>query len=73
MASKAKPKPKHWIQDAVSKNPGAFSKKAEDVGMSTEAFANKVTRPGSKASTQTKRQANLALTLSKMRKPRKGK
>lgn len=58
---------KKWIQKAI-KNPGAFSKKAKAAGMSTSAYAAKVTKPGSKASATTKRQANLAKTLSKMRK-----
>jgi len=60
-----------WIKGAI-KRPGAFKKKAEAAGMSTEAYANKTTKPGSKASTQTKRQANLAKTLAKLRK-KKGK
>ena len=57
----------NWIQGAI-KRPGAFSAKAKAAGMSTSAFAAKVSKPGSKASTLTKRQANLAKTLSKMRK-----
>ena len=51
-----------WIGKAI-KRPGAFTKKANAAGMSVSEFANKVTKPGSKASTQTKRQANLAKTL----------
>jgi len=51
-----------WIQGAI-KRPGAFTKKAKAAGMSVSEFASKVTKPGSKASTQTKRQANLAKTL----------
>jgi len=51
-----------WIQGAI-KRPGAFTKKAKAAGMNVSEFANKVTKPGSKASTQTKRQANLAKTL----------
>jgi hypothetical protein len=58
---------KKWIKDAIKK-PGALTKKAKSAGMSTSAYANKVTKPGSKASTTTKRQANLAKTLSKMKK-----
>ena len=57
----------NWIQGAI-KRPGAFSAKAKAAGMSTAAYAAKVTKPGSKASTLTKRQANLAKTLGKMRK-----
>ena len=53
---------KHWISGAI-KHPGDFSKKAKEAGMSTSAFAAKVTKKGSNASTQTKRQANLAKTL----------
>jgi len=56
-----------WIQGAI-KRPGAFTKKAKAAGMSVSEFANKVTKEGSKASTQTKRQANLAKTLKKMSK-----
>ena len=61
-----------WIQGVI-KNPGAFTKKAKSAGISVSGFANKVTKPGSKASTTTKRQANLAKTLTKMSKGRKGK
>jgi hypothetical protein len=57
----------NWIKGAI-KRPGAFSAKAKAAGMSTSAFAAKVSKPGSKASTLTKRQANLAKTLGKMRK-----
>jgi hypothetical protein len=57
----------NWIQAAVSKNPGAFSKKAKAAGKSTGAYAKQVLKPGSTATTQTKRQANLAQTLSKLR------
>lgn len=55
-------------RSSVIKHPGAFSAKAKSAGMSTSAFAQKVTAPGSKASTQTKRQGNLAKTFAKMRK-----
>lgn len=58
---------KNWISKAI-KHPGAFSAKAKRAGMSTAAYATKVTKPGSRASTTTKRQANLAKTLSRMRK-----
>jgi len=53
---------KNWIKGAI-KRPGAFTAKAKAAGMSVSEFASKVTKPGSKASTQTKRQANLAKTL----------
>ena len=65
MASKKKSS--DWIKGAV-KRPGAFKAKAKKAGMSTSAYAKKATAPGSKASTRTKRQANLAKTLRKMRK-----
>lgn len=58
---------KNWIKGAIER-PGAFSAKAKKAGMSTSAYANKVTRKGSKASERTKKQANLAKTLGKMRK-----
>lgn len=51
-----------WISGAI-KHPGAFTKKAKAAGMTTQAYAAKVTKPGSKASETTKRQANLAKTL----------
>ena len=58
---------KNRIKGAI-KHPGAFTRKAKSAGMSVSAYASKVTKPGSKASTQTKRQANLAKTLGKLRK-----
>jgi len=59
-----------WIGSAI-KRPGAFSAKAKRANMSTNAYARKVLKKGSKASTRTKRQAALALTLSRMRKKRR--
>jgi hypothetical protein len=56
----------NWIKDAI-KHPGAFTKKAKAAGMSVSAFASKVTKKGSKASSTTKRQANLAKTLASLR------
>jgi hypothetical protein len=56
-----------WIQKAI-KHPGAFTKKAKTAGMSVSEYATKVTKKGSKASSTTKRQANLAKTLKKMSK-----
>ncbi len=53
---------KNWIQGAI-KRPGAFTAKAKAAGKSTSAYAKQVTKPGSKADTTTKRQANLAKTL----------
>lgn len=58
---------KDWIAGAI-KRPGAFKKKAAAAGMSTSGYAAKVTKPGSTASTTTKRQANLAKTLAGFRK-----
>ncbi len=52
----------------VIKHPGAFTKKAKAAGKSTAGFAQQVLKPSSKASTQTKRQAALAQTLSKLRR-----
>lgn len=60
---------KRWIQKAV-KRPGAFTRKARAAGMSTTAFARRVLRKGSRASTRTKRQAVLALTLRKLARRR---
>lgn len=59
-----------WIQKAI-RHPGAFTAKAKAAGKSVGAFAAQVTKPGSTASTQTKRQANLAKTLRKLSKGRK--
>jgi hypothetical protein len=58
---------KNWIKGAI-KHPGAFKRKAKSAGMSTDAYATKVLKKGSKASKTTKRQASLAKTLKKMRK-----
>lgn len=62
---------KKWIQKAI-KHEGAFTAKAEHAGKSVQAYAAQVTKEGSKASTTTKRQANLAKTLKKMAR-KKGK
>ena len=63
---------KKWIQKAV-KRPGAFTAKAKKAKMSVSAYANKVLKKGSKASTRTKRQAALAKTLRKVSRKRKKK
>jgi|TARA_R110002012_G_scaffold59152_2_gene154515 hypothetical protein len=55
-------KNQNWIQDAI-KRKGAFTKKAARAGMSVEQAANKWSKKNSKASTRTKKQANLAKTL----------
>jgi hypothetical protein len=60
---------KDWIKGAIS-HPGAFTKKARAAGESVSQYASQVTKPGSKASTQTKRQGNLAKTLKKISKKR---
>jgi hypothetical protein len=60
-----------WIQDAI-KRPGAFTKKAEERGMSTKEFASQVTKNPKEYDERTVRQANLAKTLGKLRK-KKGK
>ena len=59
-----------WIQKALagSKGKHPFKAKAERAGMSTAAFAAKESKPGSKASTKTKKQAVLAKTLGGMHK-----
>lgn len=62
---------KKWIQEAVGKNPGAFSKKAKDAGMSTSEYASRVSANPEKYDKRTVKQANLAKTLTKLRK-RKG-
>lgn len=63
----AKSRSRRFIQSAI-KHPGAFTAQAKKAGMGVQAFATKVTKPGSKASTTTKRRANLAKTLSKLAK-----
>ena len=58
---------KNWIQGAI-KRPGAFTAKAKRAGMSAQAYARKVLKKGSKASTLTKQQARLAQTFKRMSK-----
>lgn len=60
-----------WIQEAVSERPGAFSKKAKEHGMETAEFAAAVTRNPDKYDKRTVKQANLAKTLTKLRKKKK--
>ena len=63
---------KKWIQKAKLKK-GAFTKKANAAGYKdVQAYANKVLKKGSKATTTTKRQASLAKTFKKMATKRKG-
>lgn len=61
-----------WIQEAVSKHPGAFSKKAKEAGMSTAEYAKTVSANPDKYDKRTVKQANLAKTLTKLRH-KKGK
>lgn len=63
---------KKWIQEAVSEHPGAFSKKAKEAGMTTAEFAAKVTANPDEYDKKTVKQANLAKTLTKLRKKKKG-
>lgn len=49
----------HWMQKAFANSHGQFKAKAKRAGMGTEAFARKE-KNNPKASTKTKRQANLA-------------
>jgi hypothetical protein len=57
----------NWIKGAI-KRPGAFTAKAKRAGMSVQAYARKVLKKGSKASTLTKQQARLAQTFKRMAK-----
>jgi hypothetical protein len=58
---------KKWIQGAI-KHPGAFTKKAEAAGKSVKEYAAEVSANPEKHDEKTVRQANLAKTLSKLRK-----
>jgi hypothetical protein len=53
-------KSKKWMSKAFANSHGQFKAKAEKAGMSTAAFASKELKPGSHATTKTKRQAALA-------------
>ena len=57
----------NWIQGAI-KPPGSFSKQAKKAGKSVSAYASSVLKKGSKASSQTKKKADLAKTLAKLRR-----
>ena len=59
-----------WIQEAI-KRPGAFTKKAEERGMSTKEFAVQVSSNPERYDERTVKQANLAKTLSKLRKKKR--
>ncbi len=56
-----------WIKGAI-KHPGSFSRAAKQTGKGTLEYAASVLKKGSKASATTKRRANLAQTLAKLRK-----
>jgi hypothetical protein len=56
-----------WISGAI-KHTGAFEKKAKRAHMTVNAYTKKVLSKNSKASATTKKQAQLAKTLSKLRK-----
>jgi hypothetical protein len=56
-----------WIQKAIQK-PGSFTAQAKRAGMSTSAFREKVLANKGKFSSTTVKRANLAKTLSKMKK-----
>jgi hypothetical protein len=62
---------KKWMQEAFSKNQGAFTAKAKKAGMTPTEYANRVTGKGGKATAKTKRQANLVKTAGKIAKRRK--
>jgi len=61
-----------WIKKAVSKNPGSFTAQAKKAGMSVPAFRDKVLGNKGAYSPTTVKRANLAKTLSKMRKGEAG-
>lgn len=58
----------NWIKKAVSKNPGSFTAQAKRAGMSTSAFRDKVLSSKKNFSSTTVKRAQLAKTLSKMKK-----
>lgn len=60
-----------WIQGAI-KRPGALTKKAEEAGMTVKEYTAKVKANPEQYDERTRRQANLARTLGKLRK-KKGK
>jgi len=61
-----------WIKDAI-KRPGAFTKKAEEAGKTTEEYSADVSKNPEKYDKRTVRQARLARILSKLRKRKKAK
>lgn len=63
---------KQWIQEAI-KRPGALTEKAEKAGMSVKEYTAKVKANPQEYDERTRRQANLASTLSKLRKKKASK
>jgi len=61
----------NWIKKAIKK-PGSFTAQAKKAGMSVPAFRDKVLANKSAYSSTTVKRANLAKTLSKMRKGEDG-
>jgi len=60
-----------WIKNAIKK-PGSFTAQAKKAGMSVPAFRDKVLANKEKFSSTTVKRANLAKTLSKMKKGQGG-
>lgn len=60
-----------WIQKAIKK-PGSFTAQAKRAGMSVPSFREKVLANKDKFSSTTVKRANLAKTLSKMKKGQMG-
>jgi len=52
---------------------GAFAKQAKRAKMGTAAYAEKVLKPGSKATAKTKKRATLAKTFAKLRRKKNAK
>ena len=71
LSRKTSPINRDWIKGAI-KRPGAFRKKAEEAGMSTKAFAEKVTANKEDYSARTGKQAELAETLMGMSRHESG-
>tara|TARA_R100000278_G_C5461702_1_gene161132 strand:- start:157 stop:993 length:837 start_codon:yes stop_codon:yes gene_type:complete len=71
LSRKSSPLNGDWIKGAI-KRPGAFRKKAEEAGMSTKAFADKVIANKEDYSTRTGQQAELAETLMGMSRHESG-
>jgi hypothetical protein len=71
LSRKTSPINRDWIKGAI-KRPGAFRKKAEEAGMSTKAFADKVIANKEDYSARTGKQAELAETLMGMSRHESG-